>query len=261
MASFNFYQFKSYLNHWLDAVDEHSIHSPFFFDLYARLKKSIDTKPFDDIEETRARLLENQTLLTVQDLGSASAYFSDGQRTIADIARTSLSEEEQCRRLCILAAVGESKRIVELGTSMGITSLYLSRIPDSSVFTFEGNASLINIALTNFEYFGASNIELIEGNIDETLPDFLQNPAKIDLAILDANHRKEPTLHYFEWIARRMSENGIMVIDDIYRSKEMGEAWQILRRHDLVYGSVDLFHSGILFFDLNLHKQHFIWQL
>src|SRR5260370_2737480 len=114
------------------------------------------------------------------------------------------------------------------------------------------------IAFTNFEYFKQKNIKVIEGKIYQTLPDYLQNPAKIDFALIDANHRYEPTVRYFNLIAKRMSDTGIMVIDDIYYSKEMARACQQLKMHDLVYRSVDLLQYEVLFFDLHLNKQHFI---
>jgi predicted O-methyltransferase YrrM len=247
------------VNHWLDAAGEHSIHSPFFFDFYNRVVKAEQHNSFIDIEKMRGRLLSNYSEIKVKDLGATSPHFKYDQRTIARIAATSMNEEKHCALFYRIANHIEAKRILELGTSMGITSLYLSRIEDSSVVTFEGNSAMISIAQTNFEHFHQNNIELIEGNIDQTLPDYLQNPAKIDFVLIDANHRYEPTISYFNQIARRMSDHGIIVLDDIYYSEEMARAWSEIRKHDLVYGSVDLFRCGILFFDLNLNKQHFTW--
>ena len=256
----NYFQVKSFFNHWLDAVDEHSIHSPFFFDFYNKVIRGESDPLFLEIEKTRNQLLNNHTLVKVQDLGAASPHFKDENREISRIAATSLSDEKKCLLLYRIARYAEAKAMVELGTSMGITSLYLSNAKGTKLTTFEGNPAMINLALTNFEYFDRKNIELIEGNIDQTLPDFLQNPAKIDFALIDANHRYEPTIRYFNWLARRMADRGVMVIDDIYHSEEMGRAWHELRKHDLIYGSIDLFRCGILFFDLALNKQHFIWK-
>ncbi len=214
---------------------------------------------FYEIEKTRGRLLSNHATVSVKDLGAPSPHFKNEKREVARVAATSLNEEDQCTLFYQIANYIEAKRMVELGTSMGITSLYLAKVEESSVTTFEGNTAMANIALTNFEYFEQKNIEVIEGNIDHTLPDFLQDPAKIDFALMDANHRYEPTIRYFNMLARRMADNGVLVIDDIYHSEEMAHAWNELKKHDLVYGSVDLFCCGILFFDLALNKQHFTW--
>jgi predicted O-methyltransferase YrrM len=256
----NSFQVKSYINHWLDAVDEHSIHSPFFFDFYLRvIQGNTDRKLFQEIEKTRTQLLNNHTKVSLEDIGAPSQHFKNENREIAQIAATSLNKEKYCSLFYRIATHAEAKSIVELGTSMGITALYLSKVEESNVVTFEGNSMMCNVALTNFESLKSENIELIKGNIDQTLPDYLQNPAKIDFALIDANHRYEPTIRYFNWLAKRMADHGVLVIDDIYYSEEMGRAWNELKKHDLVYGSVDLFRCGILFFDLALNKQHFIW--
>jgi predicted O-methyltransferase YrrM len=256
----NYFQVKSFINHWLDAVDEHSIHSPFFFDFYNQVIRGKTDPLFSEIEKTRNRLLENRSLVKMQDLGAVSPHFKNEDREIGRIAATSLSKEKNCLLFYRITRYAEAKSMVELGTSMGITSLYLSHAEGTQLTTFEGNPAMVNLALTNFEYFDRKNIELIEGNIEQTLPDYLQNPAKIDFALIDANHRYEPTIRYFNWLAKRMADHGVLVIDDIYYSEEMGRAWNELKKHDLVYGSIDLFRCGILFFDLALNKQHFIWK-
>ncbi len=238
----NYFQVKSYINHWLDAVDEHSIHSPFFFDFYNRvIRAEVDT-PFSEIEKTRKHLLNDHTLIKVKDLGASSPHFKNENREIAQVASTSLNEERYCTLFYRIAMYTEAKSMVELGTSMGITSLYLSKTIGTKLTTFEGNQDMINIALTNFEHFGKKNIALISGNIDQTLPDYLQNPAKIDFALMDANHRYEPTIRYFNWLAKRMGDHGVMVIDDIYYSEEMGKAWNELK--DMTW-----FMEALIYFD------------
>jgi predicted O-methyltransferase YrrM len=257
-----FFQVKSYLNHWLSSVDEHSIHSPFFFDLYNKVIKPIDDLTgFKEIEKTRTQLLQNQSEVSVNDLGAQSKHFKKNKRTIAQVAATSLSPEKITHFIHRLLLYLDTKQIVELGTSMGITTLYMAKKENAFVNTFEGNPSMINIALTNFEYFEAKNINLIEGNIDDTLPKFLQTPMKIDFVLMDANHRYQPTLHYFHLLTKRIADKGVIVVDDIYNSEEMGKVWQKLKNHDLVYGSIDLFRCGILFFDPALNKQHYIWSV
>jgi len=129
------------------------------------------------------------------------------------------------------------------------------------VYTFEGSKALANIALTHFELFEKQNIQIIEGNIDSTLAEFLQNPKKINFALLDANHRYEPTMRYFNLLVRRFNDKSILVVDDIHWSEEMEKAWKELYQHKLVYGSIDLFRCGVLFFDPALNKQHFVLSL
>jgi len=259
----NYFQIKSYFNHWLDVVDEHSIHSPYFFDFYNQVIKSDDKdkQEFITIEALRENLLLNTTEIVMQDLGAKSAHFSSDKRSLSKIAATGLSPASYCRLYNRIIHYMDATQILELGTSLGITTLYLSQKENAMVTTFEGNPSLNNVALTHFEHFNRQNIQQVEGNLDSVLANFLVNPSKIHFVLMDANHRYEPTLRYFDLLSRRMADKGIIVMDDIYHSEEMNQAWRKICNHQLVYGSVDLFRCGILFFDPALNRQHFTWSL
>jgi predicted O-methyltransferase YrrM len=257
-----FFQFKSYITHWLDRVDDHSVHSPFYFDFYNKvIKGQQKDEEFNRIEDTRKRLLKNHSLIHVNDLGAKSPHFKSNEREVAQVAATSLAPKEYCELYVRIIHYLEAERIIELGTSLGITSLYLSSKKDAEVFTFEGNQDSIHIAKVNFDSFERKNIRIIEGNLDSTLSNFLQDPAKIDFAFVDANHKYEPTMRYFNMLSRRMTDAGIMVIDDIHLSVEMEKAWVEMKNYDLVYGSIDLYKCGILLFDLALTRKHFVWTL
>ncbi|MBL7871323.1 MAG: class I SAM-dependent methyltransferase [Cyclobacteriaceae bacterium] len=257
-----YFKIKSYLNHWLHVVDEHSIHSPYFFDFYEKviLNKN-QISGFEELENVRNKLLQSTLDIEVNDLGAQSNHFKSKKRALAKVAETSLSPRPLCELLFRMVNYMEATSILELGTSAGITSLYLAKRAHSKVITFEGNKELIHIARAHFEYFETKNIKLVEGNLDSTLSDYLQNPAKIDFALMDANHRYEPTIRYFNLLTKRIALKGIIVLDDIYHSEEMAQAWKELSKHDLVYGSVDLYRCGILFFDPALNRQHFVWKM
>jgi predicted O-methyltransferase YrrM len=255
------HQFKAYFNHWLHVVDEHSVHSPFFFDFYINVLRKSEVHGIREIEALRDKLLNNHSEIDVTDLGSGSAHFSSSKRMLSQIALTGLTPRLFCSFYFRMLQFLEAKKVVELGTSLGITTLYLAARKEAKIFTFEGSSSVANVALTNFEYFNTKNIDLIEGNIDSTLSDFLQNPSKINFALIDANHRYEPTIRYFTLLSKRMADKGIIVVDDIHHTPEMENAWNELKKNDLVYASVDLFRCGLLFFDPALNKQHFVWSI
>jgi len=252
---------KSFISHWLNKVDEHSIHSPYFFDFYRHvIKPAQKAKGEPSLEALRQRLLQNKMPVQMEDLGAGSAV-GGSKRTLADITEVSVSPAKLSQLYLNILNYIDARYVVELGTSIGLNTLYLSQKTDSRIFSFEGNKSLINIALTHFESMDRKNIQLIEGNIDHTLSEFLQNTTKINFALVDANHRYEPTLRYFNMLVRRMNEKSIMVIDDIHWSGEMEKVWRELYRHSLVYGSIDLYRCGILFFDPALNRQHFTLSL
>jgi len=254
------FRIKSFLSWWLEAVDEHSLHSPFFFDLYStQIKPRINTAQFSHIEVLRRKLLDDQRMIPVDDLGSG--HNGKGMRKISAIAKTTLSTARFSGIYLRLAQFFDARSIVELGTAFGINTLYLAEKKDAAVTTFEGSPAIADIAAITFEFAAKSNIRLVQGNIDKTLPAFLLTQRRLDFAFVDANHTYDATLRYFEWFVKKMHDKSILVLDDIHNSKEMQEAWAAIKNHRLVYATADLFRCGIVFFDPSLNKQHVILQV
>jgi predicted O-methyltransferase YrrM len=256
-----FFQFKTYFTYWLDQVAEHSLHSPFLFDFYTRvLHAKSDQAIFQHIEQQRKEYLHNTTLLTIQDPGAGSTNLKTSSRRVCDIARTSLSSSKYSSLYTRIIQQFKCKSIVELGTSLGINTLYLAISPESSVTTLEGASPIANIAQDTFRNLHAKNIRLVEGNINTTLYTYLDRCTSLDFAFLDANHRYEPTLKYFDAIVQKIHTRSVVVLDDIHYSPEMEKAWNHVRKHALVYASIDLYRCGLLFFDPSLNKQHVVLQ-
>ncbi len=150
--------------------------------------------------------------------------------------------------------------IVELGTSLGITSAYIASAQrNSEVITIEGSKNVALIAGENFKTLGLQNIKLIQGNFDDTLPALLMQLKKIDLAFADGNHRKIPTLNYFHLFLKKVNDESILIFDDIYWSAEMEEAWKEIQQHPSVSLTIDLFFIGLVFFKKDFKaKQYFV---
>lgn len=145
------------------------------------------------------------------------------------------------------------KSIIELGTSLGINALYLSRSSgDSSVYTLEGNKFLTELARENFRRMGATNIKLIEGDIDQQLPVLLSRDFPVDFAYLDANHTYESTIKYFRLLRKRFSACSTVVIDDIYWSPGMTRAWQQICSQNANMLFIDLYRCGIVIYKENI---------
>lgn len=253
------HQIKSYARHWLHEVDDHSVHSPYFYDLYTKLVARRRPDDLPVLEDLRREMRSNDTTLNVEDFGSGSA--GAAKRTIKEVARKAITSYRQALFYLDLLYFCKATRVIELGTSLGITTLYLAQKKDAMVYTFEGSHAIANVAMTNFEWASKHNIKVIEGNINNTLHRFLDPTDKIDFVLMDANHRYLPTIEYYRLLTRRIRPSGLIVIDDIHRSEEMEKAWFEIRKDTLVYGSVDLFHCGLLCFDPALGKQHYTWSL
>jgi hypothetical protein len=69
----------------------------------------------------------------------------------------------------------------------------------------------------------------------------------VELAFVDGNHRREPTLRYFDVLLRHSSRSAALIFDDIHWSEEMESAWAEIKRDPRVYLTIDLFFIGIVF--------------
>ena len=122
-----FHQFKSWIRHWLLEVDQHSIHSPYFFDFFQKvIRGKTDSAVFAEIEALRANLLVDTTVVEIQDHGAGSVI-KGNKRSLHDIAATSISSRARAELYARLIAFSDARRIVELGSCLGVTTLYLAQ--------------------------------------------------------------------------------------------------------------------------------------
>ncbi len=239
----------------------HGIHSPFVFDFIAGVL--LDKKKhicYDSVEKVRNDLLRDNRIIEVEDFGAGSSVMSSNKRVVKDIARTSLKNKKFGQLFFRIANYYKPEIIVELGTSLGITTAYLASAAHlPTVYSLEGSNKVIEIARETFHRVDIKNIELTTGNFDKTLPDILSQLQKVDLAFVDGNHRKEPTIQYFNMLLGKSNAQSVFIFDDIHWSAGMEEAWRQIQQHPSVTLTIDLFFIGLVFFNKNFKaKQHFI---
>ena len=251
-----------YLQYWFTAKNSkgHGIHSPFVFDFVTQVLNDTGTYYcYEIVEEQRKKLLDNETLIEVMDLGAGSRKGTHSQRKISDIARNALKPSKYSRLLFRMANYFKCRSILELGTSLGITTAYLAHVHHAAqVITMEGVPAIAQLARKHFASLSLHHIALIEGNFDDTLGQALLAMPKVDFVYIDGNHRLEPTLRYFETIFPHLHEDSVVVFDDIHWSGEMETAWQHILQDARVSLSIDLFFIGIAFFKKDIKvKQNF----
>ncbi|MDX5435929.1 MAG: class I SAM-dependent methyltransferase, partial [Pontibacter sp.] len=235
------------------------VHSPFMFELYHHVLHHTGHFPaYERVEELRDRLLEDERQLQVTDFGAGSRSINYKTRKVKDIARTSAKPAKYGQLLFRLVNYFQPKTILELGTSLGLSTSYLAEARrKGQIYTFEGCPNIASTARDSFRYLKLNNIQLIEGNLDETLQHQLDHIERLDFAYPDGNHRYEPTLRYFEQCLNKSHEGTLLVIDDIYWSGEMKKAWKEIKRHPRVRQTVDLYFLGLVFFRQQQPKEHF----
>ena len=259
-----FFRVKEYLRYQILAGyrNGHGIHSPFIFNVVSRVfRNKTDKVVVSKIAKLRKELLSDGRMISVNDLGSGSVVNSQKNRSrkVSDIARYSSVPEKYGILLSNLASEFGGPGIIELGTSLGISSIYMAlSCPENIIHTIEGCNETLNIAKENLRKAGTDNIILHCGSFEEFLPELLDKINAPGLVFIDGNHRKEPVLKYFELIAEKSSNHTVVVIDDIYLTPEMKDAWHIMKNHGKVSVSIDLYRLGILFFRTGINRSHFI---
>lgn len=239
------------------------IHSPYLFAIVRFILRDRNSYYcFRDIERMREQLQACEDSIEVVDFGSRGT--KEGKvvsRRVCDIARTHLESAEVAQALfrLLLFMHEDCKRplkVLELGTSLGITTAYLASADTRNrVVTLEGSEAVLKIAKGIWRTLRLENVEWKEGNIDDTLNIYARD--RWDLVFVDANHTYEATKRYVETLLGEMEEKGIIAIDDIYYSPEMTQAWRELQQDARVTTSMDLYHVGLLFVDPHYLKRHY----
>jgi len=253
---------KKYLQYYLTASNGkgHGIHSPFVFDFVQHVlnDKTMYT-PYQAIEQKRKNLLNDSSVIEVEDFGAGSSVIKTNKRLVKDIAASSLKSKKYAQLLYRMVQHYKPQTLLELGTSFGISSAYLATANENAVLhTCEGSAPIASIAKNSFNELGLKNIELSEGDFTDTLPPLLSKLKTVDFAFVDGNHRKAPTLEYFSKLLNASIQNSILVFDDIHWSAEMEEAWVAIKQQSAVTLTIDLFFIGIVLVNPDFkNSQHF----
>lgn len=248
-----------YLRYLAASVTEHSIHSPFLFELTTKaIRTELPVRLQQKVEGCRKKQLKSKLSIEVTDLGTAYGGNRHYRRSISSIAKHSSKPLKYVELLYRLSSYLKPECILELGTSFGYSTLYLAAgNPAAKVITIEGCPNTAAIARQNFSECNFTNIQSITGNFDDMLPEILKNE-KPGLVYIDGNHHYEATIRYFDTLLKYSGENTVLIFDDIYWSAGMKKAWYEIHSHPQVSASIDVFMFGLVFFRKGMTKQHFV---
>ncbi len=254
----NTHQILHFIKHFFTARRKgHGIHSPFAYQLCEEVFYNPDSfYDFEILNEVRSSLWSNDTKIEVQDFGAGSKTFGSNARRISAIAKYGISSNIQSELLYKLINYMGCKTSFELGTSLGLNTLYMAKAcSQGQVYSFEGSPALVTIASGLAKQLQASNIHFVSGRFDDTLPQTLAAINKIDLLYVDGNHTYEATLRYFEMALPYVHEQSVMIFDDIYWSPGMTAAWKKITEHPEVTLSLDGFYFGLVFFKKEIKEK------
>lgn len=246
-----------YIIHFFSARNTRGfgVHSPFLFQFtrFVLLEKH-SYYIFQQIENLRYSLKKDSRTINITDFGTGN----NRTETISSIANKSLKSAKYGQLLFRMVHYFKAQNVLELGTSLGITTSYLAASSSEiECLSLEGCPEIATIAKENINKLALKNIRIVIGNIDNTLIDITNKTNKLDFVFIDANHQLQATLNYFGLCLTRVHPETVIVIDDIHYSKEMEKAWAEIKKCPQVTSTIDLFQLGIVFFNTDLHKKHY----
>ncbi len=242
----------------------YDVHSPYLADL---IRNTIEDErtyfTFIQLDSLRRYWAQQHTLrVPVLDQGAGSRVSRAPERTAAQLVRHSAVSPASGRFLFRLAHWARPRYLLELGTNLGLSALYLHGADRrAQLITVEGNPAIARMAEHSFRLAGAApTLQPHVGLFHEVLPQLLPQLPRIDLFFLDGDHRGVATLDYFTRCLASAHEDSIFIIGDIHWSPDMEAAWARIQQHESVRATVDVFHFGLVFFRPEFrHKEH--WTL
>ena len=260
----NLYLFRlvKYFKYILVSLNKkgHGIHSPFVFDLVTRVfRNKTDPEIVFIIEALRKKLIGDSRFIMVDDFGTGSKKFKTNLRKVSDIARYSPVPAKYGVLLSNMASEFGGSYILELGTSLGISTLYMAlSAKDAVVNTIEGSISVSEVARENFDTSGIKNVKLLTGSFDEVLPSIINKNIWPGLVFIDGDHRKESVIANFSQILNISDSKTVIIIDDINYSMEMSEAWSTIKGFEKVSLTIDIYRMGIVFFREGVGRRDYV---
>lgn len=258
----NIFLIKSYFNYLLKSRFKrgYGLHSPFVFKLVRELIYcQYPFYAFAKIKAYRNKLSVSQAVVDVEDYGAGSVVMDTKSRKVSDIVKYSSINDKYGQILFRLVEYFKPDTILELGTSIGISTSFLA-MPNNAakVYTIEACKNTAAFASKTFSQLKCAGVKQFSGKFSDVLPELLPNIRSLDFVFFDGHHEYEATLKYFERCLQKANNDSVFVFDDIHWSKGMEEAWAKIIAHPDITVSIDLFQLGIVFFRKECQKQHFI---
>lgn len=248
---------KSYLIFLKNSSNQHGVHSPFVFSLITKCFYDKTIYPeYKTLKDYRNSLLQNHETIEVTDFGAGSRVFKNNHRKISAIAKNAGISKKRAELLFRITNFFKPENILEIGTSLGLATSALSLgNGESKIISLEGCPETSGVAQKQFQKFKFGNIKSEVTEFSSYLKSF--ELSTFDLIYFDGNHSKTATLEYFEILLPSVTNDSVWIFDDIHWSKDMEEAWEIIKNHPKVKVTIDTFQWGFVFFRKEQEKEHF----
>ncbi len=191
---------------------------------------------FARIESTRADLYRraDEIFWEIENPLDPKTVYPSGHQVVGIEAKKCSVKPHWGQILYALVREARPHTVLELGTCFGISGLFiqaaLARNGAGRLVTMEGSRARAEIAQGLYRSHGFADAHIEVGDFNRTLRPLLERSPEIDLAFIDGNHQKAPTLEYDSDIRAHASADAVLVHDDIRWNEDMLEAWRAIER-------------------------------
>jgi predicted O-methyltransferase YrrM len=210
------------------------------------------------IEQRRAALLNSDREIAVIDYGAGSARSHRTKEEMELGVRSTATVADVCRAskpafwailLFKLIRKLQPASCIELGSCVGISAAYqataLSINGKGNLTTIEGAPEVAGIAEETLGILNLENSSVVAGPFHKTLGNVLESSKPIDYLFNDGHHDHDAVLQYLDMALPKLSDEAVIVIDDISWSPGMRKAWAEIENDERIAASVDLRSVGI----------------
>lgn len=250
-------RFKSYIDYRNKRVNAHGIHSPYVFEFYNEVLKKAKKLNIEWAEIYVKNVLQSKVTIRRDDFGAGSGILRENEQ-VSKIGKVAGTYGKYGKLLTRIIQKYNFQSILEVGTSVGLGTAYMAAASkDVSIDSIEGCGETYSFAKENLELMFPGQVKCHHSDFDVFF-DKLDNRKYYDLIFIDGNHRKEPTLKYFNILKKHLAPGGLLIFDDIHWSEEMENAWGMIKKDEEITVTIDLFRFGIVSFREGQAKENFI---
>jgi predicted O-methyltransferase YrrM len=236
----------------------HGVHSPFVFNLITKvIEESLPFYRFNEIEMERRKLHDCLEKLSYTDKRGVKE--KKHTATVSAIVGQEAIKQKQGMLLFRLANYFKYKKILQIGTGVGISTLYLTSYnSDIQCISLEAVPAFADIAKRFLDSEMQATVAIHVGEYQQLLPEALTALQQVDMVYFKSKREQAHTIALFEQVLPHIHSNTCIVFDGIKATQQMRQVWKTICNHPQVTVTVDLYSMGIVFFDPKLHKRNYI---
>ncbi len=212
----------------------------------------------------RRQLARDTRILRVTDHGAGTRGIirteaKPAGRRVANIYRRAAATPAWGRFLFRLTRALQPRRVLELGTSLGVSAAHISAALEMNemnggarghLVTLEGDPAIADLARAHLDELGqGARVEVVTGRFSDVLPAAIRDYSPFDLVFLDGHHEETATQGYWRLLRGALTPGACVAFDDIEPGRSVRRAWKQIVAAETMRGArvVDLVGLGLLF--------------